>query len=155
MDRFGTNFSNVCVKGAYNHRKERRKEGYKLNCSDIPVPFVFDASDNEKMPWPNDFPKITVEHLLNSGGVHLLNSGGVRLSSILFDNGNETHRSYADGLLQMDESTITHSFSCFACKDQKLVPFLAEERHSFLSNAAGRTAEEINQEVLPVLDRPR
>ena len=160
-NRYGLNFKKYCKKGAYNHRKERftgRQNYHSMNCSDmlLPPPFVFDRFDaitNHTLqtadiytPWAEDFPNLNVEHIVNDGGK--------RLSSVVYDDGNEIRRSYADGLLQMDDNAVTYSIpSLLPNHQQKLVPFLVEERLSFRSNRAGRSAKEINLEVLPVLDR--
>jgi len=160
-DRYGLDFKTLCKKGAYSHRKERftgRKNYHNMNCSDMimPPPFVFDRFDditNHTLrtaamyaPWAVDFPNLTVEHILNEGGT--------RLSSVVYDDGNELRRSYADGLLKVDGNVITYSIpSLLPNLQRKLVPFLFEERISFRSNTAGRSAKEINQEILPVLDR--
>ena len=159
-NRYGSNFKQMCRKGAYNHKKERftgRDNNHSIKCAEIilPPPFVSDQYDNNKivlggvevlhMPWPKDFPSISVEHMINDGGI--------RLSSVMYDDHNEVRRSYADGLLDVDDSVVTYSFPKLSSDERKLAPFLSEERLSFLSNVAGRSAKEINLEVLPTLDR--
>ena len=161
-NRYGVAFKEVCKKDAYNHRLEsfRRKSRYAMNCSDmiLPPPFVSDQYDagvhTEQdtpgalvhVPWEEDFPNLAVEHFLNDAGQ--------RLSSVLFEDGNEVRRSYADGLLELDGRVITYSFPDLRPHAQKnLLPFLYEERLSFLSNWAQRTTKELNLEVMPTLDR--
>ena len=98
------------------------------------------------MPWRVDFPNISVEHILNDDGG--------RISSVVFDDGNEIRRSYVDGLLRVDGNAITYTTAnLLPTKEQRLVPFLDEERMSFLHNVAGRSAEDLNLEVMPVVDR--
>jgi len=157
--RYRYDFKQLCSKGAYDHRKERfkgRHNYHHKNCSDMkfPPPFVVDRFDEHTqqeaatifVPWANDFPTLTVEHILNDGGV--------RLSGVVYDEGNEIRRSYADGLLQVDGNAVTYTIpTLLPIHEQNLVPFLAEEQLSFLSNTAKRSAKEINLEVLPVLDR--
>jgi hypothetical protein len=162
-DRYGVLFKAKCSKGAYNHRTERfmgRKNYHSVNCSEmvLPPPFVSDQYDAGVsmetdppgaivyVPWKEDFPNLTVEHILNDAGK--------RLSSVLFEDGNEVRRSYSDGLLELSEHVITYSFPDLLPQTQNnLLPFLYEERLSFLSNRGQRTAEELNLEVLPTLDR--
>jgi len=160
-NRYGSAFKKLCKKGAYNHKRERftgRQNYHTMNCSNmiLPPPFVSDQFDNIThhtlwtaamyTPWAEDFPDLTVEHILNDGGK--------RLSSVVYDNGNEIRRSYADGLFQVDGNAITYNIpSLLPNLQRNLFPFLFEERLSFRSNTAGRSAKEINLEILPVLDR--
>jgi len=162
-DRYSVLFKANCKKGAYNHRTERftgRKNYHSVNCSEmvLPPPFVSDQYDAGVsmetdppgaivyIPWKEDFPNLTVEHLFNDAGK--------RLSSILFEDGNEVRRSYSDGLMELSENVITYSFPDLLPQTQNnLLPFLYEERLSFLSNWGQRTAKELNLEVLPTLDR--
>lgn len=157
----GPAFKELCKKGAYNHRKERftgRQNYHNMHRSEmiLPPPFVFDQFDNITnptlqaasmyVPWAEDFPNLTVEHIVNDGGK--------RLSSVVYDDGIEIRRSYADGLLQVDGNVITYIIpSLIPNLQMKLVPFLFDERLSFRLNTAGRSAQEINLEILPVLDR--
>ncbi|KAL7461902.1 hypothetical protein ACHAXS_002310 [Conticribra weissflogii] len=147
-NRYGPTFTKICAKGAYNHRKERftgKHNYHAVNCSDLvlPPPFVSDPY----MPWKDAFPNLTAEDIVNDAGL--------RLSTVLYDNGNEVRRSYADGLLGVLGSVITHySFPALGRHEpNNLLPFLYEERMSYLSNRAKRTATELNLEVLPTLDR--
>jgi len=163
--RYGVLFKAKCKKGAYNHREERfmgRKNYHSVNCFEMvmPPPFVSDQYDTGVsiktdppgaivyVPWKKDFPNLTVEHILNDAGN--------RLSSVLFEDGNEVRRSYSDGLLELSEHAITYSFPDLLVLPQtqkNLLPFLYEERLSFLSNRGQRTAEDLNLDVLPTLDR--
>ena len=161
-DRYGIKFKEKCKKGAYNHRKERftgRNNYHSINCSEMifPPPFVFDQYDTDTsietdspadiayVPWKDDFPTLTVEHILNDAGQ--------RLSSVLFEDGNEVRRSYSNGLLELKRHAITYSFPDLPYSQMQLLPFLSEERLSFISNRGQRTAEELNLEVMPTLDR--
>lgn len=182
----GKFFKKTCSRGGYHHRYERflLSRLRFANCSDLilPPPFVIDERDGvlkslnynytsydkeiqgkywitddprsfddfstNTKPWPVDFPNITIEHLLNDGGK--------RLSSVMYDDGNEIRRSYADDLLQkVDYPSVTYSFpdKFYLPQQKKLVPYMLEERISFKRNKAGRNAEDINKEVLPTLDR--
>lgn len=163
-DRYGEMFKAKCKKGAYDHRKERftgRHNYHSVNCSEMimPPPFVSDQYDAGvsaeanpleeaivHVPWKEDFPSLTVEHILDDAGN--------RLSSVLFKDGNEVRRSYSDGLVELNGHATTYSFPDIPPQSEKnLLPFLYEERLSFRSNRGQRTAKELNLEVLPTLDR--
>ena len=64
------------------------------------------------VPWREDFPSLTVEHLLNDEGKIL--------SSILFEDGNEVWKSYADGLLNVYGNIITYSFPDLRAGNEKI-----------------------------------
>ena len=88
---YGSDIRRNCTKFAYNHRFELflgRSYKLSMNCSDIPVPFVSSQNENDGRPWSKDFPSLSVEHLLNSDKM--------RLSSVVYDDGREIRRSFAE-----------------------------------------------------------
>lgn len=74
--------------------------------------------------------------------------GPHRLSSVTFSDGSEIKRSFADGLIGVEESKISFTQP----RPCRLVPFLQEERDSYARNFADRPAEELNLEVIPMYD---
>eukprot|EP00979_Chaetoceros_neogracilis_P007546 scaffold1595_cov276-Chaetoceros_neogracile.AAC.3 len=159
MTRYGSRYKKICHKDAYDHRIEHwygAKHVRIMNCSDVFLPsaFVSDWYDIDQIddgtvrshhPWPVDFPHLFVEHIISDTDI--------RLSSVLFNEGNEIRRSYADGLLDVEGNVITYSLPQLSGHVEELVPFLQEERDSFLLNAANRSAKALNREVLPILNR--
>jgi hypothetical protein len=148
--RYSASFANFCSKGSLDHKHERRRKGRKTRCTDMhfpPAMVYHNTSKGALRPW-KERPGFTVEHLMD---------GATRLASVTFDDlGNEVRRSYADGLVGVDMNV-----TCFHrpapthrnAPPPRLVPFLLEERASFARNFAKRSAEVINREVLPMLDR--
>ena len=159
-NRYGYDAKKFCIKHGYSHKVERflgRDNHLDMNCTDLPIPpaLVVSVTDNTTIfgggstidrpyirPWATDLPKVTVEHL---------NDGGKRLGSVTFYDGNEIRRSYADGI---PSGKITFNSASNSTTQPLLIPFLLEERESYARNVAGRTAKELNLEVMPMLDTP-
>lgn len=145
-NRYGSDARKRCIRGAYNHKTEEfmgRKAQFTVKCADLPLPPAI--VQPEIRPWASDLPEVTVEHLLDNN---------TRLSSVIFFNGNEIRRSYADGLNMNTNGTISYHIASKNATESVLVPFLLEERESYARNAAKRSAEELNTEVLPIIDIP-
>ena len=144
-NRYGTYAREWCVRGAYNHKREKfmgRSKSLKVLCKDLPLPPPMVAGSER--PWASDLPEVTVEHFMDNT---------TRLSSVTFFAGNEIRRSYADGLMNTN-GTISFHFESRNISHDVLVPFLLEERESYAKNVAQRSAEELNTEVMPMLNIP-
>ena len=155
-DRYGRDAGSKCIRHAYNHKAEifrGRRNQFERNCSDLSLPpaqaastQIFDGNGRQPIrPWPIDLPNVTVEHLMD---------GEARLSSVMFSNGDEVRRSYADGLMNVAGDAITFYSAGTSAPQPLLLPFLEVERRSYAENVAGRTAETLNLEIMPMLDTP-
>eukprot|EP01068_Selenidium_serpulae_P016089 Selendium_serpulae@DN6265_c0_g1_i7.p1 len=136
-----------CVTPQWSHRNERlapKSTWSRMACSALHLPPVMAVSRGEQAGWGARF---TLEELVDGPSV---------LSSVLFDEvGNEVWRSYAEGLMGAGGAiTYTPSLPVSAHgRAPPLVPFFAEQREAYRRNVAQRSAEALNAEVLPMLDR--
>jgi hypothetical protein len=73
--------------------------------------------------------------------------GQARLPSVTFVDDMEMKRSYADGLIGVEGAAISFFTQP---SPNRLVPFLNEERESYRTNYANRSAEALNLEVMPM-----
>ena len=146
-ERYSKNVGSNCVIGGLLHSKERFFASHKAsyNCSDLHFYPIF-ATDPKTTPWLSN-PEFTVEHLKDGNDTVL--------SSVIFDRGNEVRRYYADGLIGVIDSAISFTLPAAPNKKHRLrpVPYLLQERQSYLENFANRSAEELNREVMPMLNR--
>ncbi len=161
-NRYGQDAKGRCSRHAYNHKKERflgKEYHINVRCDDLPLPppfvrsssfanetsFQGTATENRPLirPWALDLPDVTVEHLMDNN---------TRLSTVMFYDGNEIRRSYADGLMNTNGKISFHVPS--KSRPTALVPFLLEERESYARNMAARSAEDLNLEVMPMLNIP-
>lgn len=155
-DRYGKDAGTKCIRHAYNHKSEifrGRRNHFVRNCTDLSLPpalvvmsnRIADGGKEPIRPWPIDLPNVTVEYLMD---------GDVRLSSVIFSDGDEVRRSYADGLMNVAGDVITFHAVGTSAPLPLLVPFLDVERRSYAENDAGQTAEALNLEIMPMLDTP-
>jgi hypothetical protein len=140
--RYGEKFQTKCITHWYNHKLEKAAKVSDKLCDTLPHPPVMVDTWGVE-PWKER--TFTVEHLMD---------GETRLSSVVYDEmGHEVRRSYADGLVGVEGNVITYHPPTVKGEMPQLVPFLPEERESYLLNVANRSAEVLNEEVLPMLDR--
>jgi hypothetical protein len=148
-DRYSKRARHECVTGGYNHRKENFKWNriMHFNCTDLyfyPI-MVAEKGGPETTPWPSR-PEFTVERVMDGSDTVL--------SSVTFDQGQETRRSYADGLMGVQDGAISFTIPVVDNDDNlRSVPFLLKERQAYLRDVAKRSAETLNLEVMPMLNR--
>jgi len=137
--RYGSNVQDICAKKDYNHRLElhQKNREFKAKCSALH--FV-----------PTIVRRRTVEGDVGVSVEHAMD-GDTRIFSVVFDRGQEVRRSFADGLIGAN-GTISITMPS-PLESARPIPFLPEERKSYLRNAAGRSALDLNKEVQPMLAR--
>lgn len=166
-DRYSKRARHKCVVGGYNHRKENFRQSRKMNwnCTDLyfhPISVMALPKGgggptneiNNNIPWPSH-PEFTVEQVMDGSDTVL--------SSVIFYHGQEIRRSYADGLMGVQDGAISFTIPVDNHDNDnhlvnmnmnlRPVPFLLKERQAYLRNVANRSAETLNSEVMPMLNR--
>jgi Metal-dependent hydrolase len=147
MKRYGQNYKSLCVRGSFDHKRDiwlGRDSTVVMNCSDMMLAFPM-VTKQEQSPFEHDFPFMTIEQLVDGTGS--------QLQTVIFDDGNEVRRIYAENLIGLQDNKISYTLQYPENSNTHLLPYLLEERQRFLENPMEKTSEELNMEVMPMLNK--
>ena len=147
-NRYGVTFDTQCVIPGWNHKDERSNRVNKMPCTDVQAVMPFPMVKSRRtLPTYIDV-NVTIEQIICGEGCQ---------STVMFDQGFEVKRGYADSLVKKSaEITFTlpsEEYPGLQRPPYRPLPFLPEERLSYLKNVAKRSAKTLNLEVLEMIDR--